>query len=285
MFLVVHETVSSRPLSNQVEITNIDQMGLANANAKCSGLYTSYDKVANAPGAYVLLTTINNYRSGFKDSNGNELEPLRNAKCDEAAHNAAYWFGADLAGQFDGNPKALPLSHTDSLGRDFSQRAKDFGLPANSGEALFYGENCIDVSFLVWKSNTNEFTGYKDFMLNEKFTIASISITYIKAEGALHSYLVMVYTSENDGPGLNRPPTGLPTPKPVAAAAITETRRTRKPIDIRTKKPKKSRKPKNKRKRNKKPKTRKPKNKKPRVKKTRRPREVSRRYLRVSDLD
>jgi len=260
--------IAGRQVSNQFEISDLDETPLTSANAKCSRTYQSYSKVANAPGAYALFNIINNYRSGKRDSLGNIIAPLDNSKCDEKAYNAAYWYGADLAGQFDDTPKTVPLSHTDSEGRDFATRAQAFGLdPANSAEALFYGVNCIDDAFLVWKSNSNEYEGMEEMMWNEDFNKVGISITYPTSQGSLDAYFVAVYTY--DAGAVVASPSHLPTPAPVATAARAV--RTRKPKAKRTKKPKNSRKPKNKknkkpkRKRNKKP-------KKPKVKRTKKPR-------------
>jgi len=246
--------------SNQIEVSDFDEIPLTSANAKCSKTYQSYDKVTNAPGAYALFNIINNYRSGKRNSVGEIISPLDNSKCDEKAYNAAYWYGADLAGQFDGSPKTVPLSHIDSEGRDFATRAQAFGLdPANSAEALFYGTNCIDDVFLVWKSNSNEYEGMEEMMWNEDFNKVGISITYPTSEGSVDAYFVAVYTY--DAGAVAASPSHLPTPAPVATAA--RVLKTRKPKDKKTKKPKKTRRPK---------KPKKKKNKKPKVKRTKKPR-------------
>mmetsp|Transcript_30688 Transcript_30688/g.31228 ORF Transcript_30688/g.31228 Transcript_30688/m.31228 type:complete len:277 (+) Transcript_30688:1-831(+) len=251
--------------SNQIEVSDFDEIPLTSANAKCSKTYQSYDKVTNAPGAYALFNIINNYRSGKRNSVGEIISPLDNSKCDEKAYNAAYWYGADLAGQFDGSPKTVPLSHIDSEGRDFATRVQAFGLdPANSAEALFYGINCIDDAFLVWKDNNNEYEGMQEMMYDERFDKAGVSITYSKAKGSLDAYFVMVYTKD----AAAGTPVSVPTAAPVAAAAkTTKVKPTRRPKVKKTKKPrtKRVKKPKNKRKKNKKP-------KKPKVKRTKKPR-------------
>lgn len=114
-----------------------------------------------------FLVLINSYRVE------NNLGALA---MDAKLQDAANWMSIDMIATCVG--KGVSCSHTDSTGRDFSQRLRDFGYPsgitAGAGENLVWGagnEINAERAFNLWKSSP----GHNANMLKSSYAAIGIS--------------------------------------------------------------------------------------------------------------
>lgn len=171
-------------------------------NCTVSNLSTDAEEAA-------FLTLINQYRA----QNGRGALALSTN-----LSRAATWHGTDMGanGYF---------SHTDSLGRNPSARARDCDYPSGAGENIAAGTvwDTADEAFTAWRNSS----GHNANMLNANYTMIGIARVYVS--GSRYGwYWVTNFGSVNDGTSggggqATATPTRTATQPPAATATRTPT--------------------------------------------------------------
>ncbi len=173
------------------------------SNCTVSNLSTDAEEAA-------FLTLINTYRS----QNG-----LGSLALSTNLSRAATWHGGDMGakGYF---------SHTDSLGRNPSARARDCDYPGGAGENIAAGTvwDTAQEAFTAWRNSS----GHNANMLNSNYTMIGIARVYVS--GSRYGwYWVTNFGTVNDGTSgggggqATATPTRTATQPPAATATPTRT--------------------------------------------------------------
>lgn len=165
--------------------------------------------------AQSFLSLINNYRAQ------NNLGPL---SIDSLLQDSANWMSNDMltsciAGKYT-------CSHTDSTGRTFDQRLRDFGYPAgttaSAGENLAWGYNggatTAQQVFNLWKNSP----GHNANMLSSSYVAIGISRSCSSGNCAwVNDFGSKIMKPYNPSP--TPTPTPAPTPSPTPTPTLTPT--------------------------------------------------------------
>jgi uncharacterized protein YkwD len=152
-----------------------------------------------------FLRLINNYRA----QNG-----LVALKASTNLSRASAWHATDMGAK-------RYFSHTDSLGRSPSTRAKDCGYPGNAGENIAAGTNwdTAQKAFDAWRNST----GHNANMLNSSYRMIGIARVYT-AGSPYGWYWVTNFGLVDDGTsGGGSTPTATATATQTATATATAT--------------------------------------------------------------
>ncbi len=132
------------------------------------------------------------------------VPPLRPSS---ALNRAAAWMSEDIA-------RTGNFSHTDSLGRSPSQRARDCGYPWGAGENLARGSTSPQVTFDAWMQSP----GHRANILAGFYAVIGI--------GHYQGIWTLNFGTVDDasaGVSPSATPTPTPTPTPTAAPSPTRT--------------------------------------------------------------
>jgi hypothetical protein len=137
------------------------------------------------------------------------LAPL---KLSPGLSRSAAWKSADSSAWGD-TPTDPRFSHTDSLGRNSSQRARDCGFPADAAENIAYGWGSVQATFEAWMNSP----GHRANILMDYYVTAGV--------GEVNDRWTVDFGIHDDSVKAiaQAAPTSTPTPKPPPAPTATPT--------------------------------------------------------------